>query len=71
MKGDVRDPYIRVKIGDRIFPMRAYPLTDPNQVAVVRQAFLNKYADARQLADLPEAQRPKLYFFSLVPGWND
>jgi hypothetical protein len=67
----IRDPHIRVKIGDRIFQMRAYPLTDPNQVAVVRQAFLNKYADARQLADLPESQRPKLYFFRLVPGWSD
>src|SRR5690348_9352082 len=32
----VRDPRIGVKIGDRLFEMRAYPLTDPSEIAVAR-----------------------------------
>jgi len=66
----VRDPRIRVKIGDRLFQMRAYPLTDSNQVAVARQAFLTKYEDVRKEQESPEARRSKLYFFRLEQGWN-
>ena len=67
----VRDPRIRVKIGNRLFQMQAYPLRDSGQVAVARQAFLSKYDDVRQQQELPESRRPKLYFFRLEPGWND
>lgn len=65
----VRDPRIRVKIGDRLFQMRAYPLKDPSEVALARQAFLDKYADVRKEQEQPESRRSKLYFFRLVPGW--
>ena len=65
----VRDPHIRVKIDDRLFEMRAYPLKDPNQVAIARQAFLDKYADVRKEQEQPESRRSKLYFFRLEPGW--
>ena len=67
----VRDPRIRVKIGNRLFDMRAYPLTDPSEVAVARQAFLSKYADVREQQELPESRRPALHFFRLEPAWND
>ena len=67
----VREPHIRVKIGNRLFPMRAYPLKDPGQVAVAREAFLSKYPDVRQREELPEDRRAKLYFFRLEPGWSD
>jgi hypothetical protein len=67
----VRDPHIRVKIGNRLFQMRAYPLKDPAQVAVAREAFLSKYQDVRQGQGIPEARRAKLYFFRLEPEWND
>jgi hypothetical protein len=67
----VRDPRIRVKIGNQLFQMRAYPLSDPDQVAVARQAFLNKYPDVTRGQEVPESRRPKLYFFRLVPGWSD
>jgi len=67
----VRDPHIRVKIGNRLFQMRAYPLTDPSQVALARQAFLRKYEDVGKREELPESQRAKLYFFRLETGWND
>jgi len=66
----VRDPRIRVKIGDRLFPMRAYPLKDPNEIEVARQAFLDKYADVRKEQEQPESRRSKLYFFRLEPGWT-
>ena len=67
----VRDPHIRVKIGNQLFQMRAYPLKDSGQVAVAREAFLTKYPDVRQGQELPESRRAKLYFFRLEPGWND
>ena len=67
----VRDSRVRVKIGNRLFEMRAYPLTDPNEVAAARQAFLSKYEDVRKGQELPESQRASLYFFRLQPGWND
>jgi hypothetical protein len=67
----VRDPRIRVKIGNRLFDMRAYPLTDPDQIEVARQAFLSKYADVRQGEALPESRRPALHFFRLEPRWNN
>jgi hypothetical protein len=66
----VRDARIRVKIGNRVFEMRAYPLTDPGEMAVARQAFLNKYADVRKEQESPESRRSKLYFFKLEPGWG-
>jgi len=67
----VRDPHIRVNIGNRLFQMRAYPLTDPTQVARARQAFLSKYEDVRKREALPESQRAKLYFFRLETGWME
>lgn len=66
----VRDPRIRVKIGNQLFDMRAYPLTDTATIDEVRKAFLAKYADVRQAEAVPEARRPALYFFHLEPQWN-
>ena len=58
-----------MKIGDRLFEMRAYPLKDPSEEAVARQAFLDKYADVRKEQEQPESRRSRLYFFRLDPGW--
>lgn len=66
----VRDARIRVKIGNRLFQMRAYPLTDPSGMAVARQAFLSKYPDLRKQEMLPQARRPRWHFFRLEPLWN-
>lgn len=66
----VRDPRIRVKIGNQLFQMRAYPLTDPGETALAREAFLNKYADIKRQEGSPEARRPRLHFFRLEPIWN-
>lgn len=67
----VRDPRIRVKIGNRLFKMRAYPLTDSSGMEVARQAFLSKYPEIRGQDALPESQRPRWHFFRLEPGWED
>jgi hypothetical protein len=67
----VRDPRIRVKIGNKVFKMRAYPITDENAKQAARQAFFSKYPDLRKQEALPESQRPRLHFFRLTPGWDD
>jgi hypothetical protein len=66
----VRDPRIRMKIGNQLFDMRAYPLSDPAQIDAARNAFLSKYGDVRRGEAAPEAQRPALYFFRLEPQWS-
>jgi len=66
-----RDPRIRVKIGEQLFEMRAYPVTDPKEMDVARQAFLNKYADIKKQEGMPESRRPRLHFFRLEPRWNN
>jgi hypothetical protein len=66
----VRDPRIRVRIGNQLFDMRVYPLTDPSQVEAVKQAFLSKYDDVKGRDAAPEARRPALYFFHLEPQWS-
>jgi len=67
----VRDPRIRVKIGNQVFKMRAYPITDENAKQVAQQAFFSKYPDLRRQESIPESQRPRLHFFRLQPGWDD
>lgn len=66
----VRDPRIRMKIGNQLFDMRAYPLSDPAQIDAARRAFLSKYDDVRRGEAAPEARRPALYFFRLEPQWS-
>ena len=67
----VRDPRIHVKIGNQLFDMRAYPLTDPAESEVARKAFLSKYDDVRRGEAVPESRRPALHFFHLEPQWNN
>jgi len=66
----VRDPRIRVKIGNQLFDMRAYLLTDQSEIEMVSKAFLDKYDDVRHAEAVPETRRPAMYFFRLEPQWN-
>lgn len=66
----VRDPRIRVKIGNQVFKMRAYPITDESGEAAAQQAFFSKYPALRKLEALPESRRPRLHFFRLKQGWD-
>ena len=65
----LRDPRIRLQIGERVFEARAFALTDPSDplVEVARQAFWNKYAEVREQQAWPAERRPKMHFFRVEP----
>src|SRR5262245_164351 len=67
----LRDPRIRVQIGDKgIFEFLAYPLTDPQEIESMRGVFLGLVPAVRQQFEGPEALRPRVHVFGLVPRWD-
>ena len=66
----LRDPHIRVQIGDRIFEFLAYPLTDPAEIESARAAFLSHVPSVREQIEGPEAVRPRIHVIGLVPQWD-
>ena len=66
----LRDPRIRVQIGDRIFEFLAYPLTDPEEIASARAAFMAIVPSVREQIEGPEAVRPRIHVIGLVPRWD-
>jgi hypothetical protein len=67
----VRDPRCRVQIADKVFNCRAYPITDGQEMAVAREAFFIRYPQLRDSQNAPEARRSRLYFFRVVPQWEE
>lgn len=63
----VRDPRIRLKIGERIFEREAVLVEDPGERSDVLAAFAGKFAFWKDLAEKPESERPKLVFFRMDP----
>jgi hypothetical protein len=63
----VRDPRVRLKIGDRIFERRAVLVEDPAEWNGVLAAFAQKMPFWRELAAKPEAERPKVVFLRMDP----
>jgi hypothetical protein len=63
----VRDRRVRLKIGDRIFEREARVVEDPAEFSGVRGAYGESYAVMRDLAAMPEAERPGIYFFRMDP----
>jgi hypothetical protein len=61
----LRDPRVRLKIGDKLVDFRAYYLTDPAKVEAGRQAFINKYAQVKREQALPPERRPRMHIFRL------
>lgn len=59
----LRDPRVRLKIGDKLVDMRAYYLTDPAEVEIARQAFISKYANVKREQELQPARRPRMHIF--------
>ncbi len=58
----MRDPHVRLKIGDRVYDQRVALVTDPAQRAAVLDAKAKKY---------PEQRVPKtatVYLFRVLPG---
>ena len=62
-----RDPRVRLEIGDRLYERRAVLVTDPAEWSAVLAAFAQKMPFWRELADKPEAERPKLIFMRMDP----
>ena len=63
----VRDPRVRLKIGDRIFERRAVLVEDPAEWNGVLAAFAQKMPFWKELAEKPEAERPKVVFLRMDP----
>ena len=67
----LRNPNIRVQIGDKgIYNVLVYPLTDPAEIESVRKVFLALVPAVRQQFDGPEAERPRVHVFGLIPQWG-
>jgi F420H(2)-dependent quinone reductase len=63
----VRDPRVRLKIGDRIFERRAVLVEDPAEWNRVLAAFAQKMPFWKELAEKPESERPTIVFLRMDP----
>ena len=63
----VSDPRVRLQIGERLYPRRAVHVTDPAENARALEAFATKYPFWRELAALPEEERPPMAFVRMDP----
>ncbi|MEE2677832.1 MAG: hypothetical protein VX546_04560 [Myxococcota bacterium] len=63
----VRDPRVRLKIGDRLFERSAVVVEDPGESAEVLAAFGRKYDFWNDLAAKPASERPAIAFFRMDP----
>ena len=63
----VRDPRVRVKIGNRVYDRTAVVVTDPAERDVALRAFATKYPFWRELLTKPDAERPPLHYFRMDP----
>ena len=66
----VRDPRIRLKIGQLIFERKAVLVEDPTERSEVLDAFAQKSSLWKRLAEKPESERPKTIFFRMDPREN-
>ena len=64
----VRDPRVRLQIGERLYPRRAVLVEDPEESAAALAALARKYPFWSELAGKPEAERPKVYFLRMDPA---
>lgn len=63
----VRDPRVRLQIAARIYERNAVLVEDPAEWRAVLDAFTHKSPFWKDLAALPEAERPRLYFLRMDP----
>ena len=55
----IQDPNMRIKVGEKLYKVRATPVEDPEQLNKVREAYITKYP-SRTLEDIAE-----FWFFQL------
>jgi hypothetical protein len=63
----VRDPRVRLKIGDRIYERQAALVEDPAEWNDVLAAFARKIPFWQEMASKPESERPKIVFLRMDP----
>ncbi len=63
----VRDPRVRIRIGEQIYERRAVHVTDEGERARALAAFAGKYPFWADLASQPETERPAMAFVRLDP----
>jgi hypothetical protein len=63
----VRDPRVRLKIGDALYPRRAVLVTDEFEREQALAAFAAKYPFWKELAARPAAERPAMAFLRMDP----
>jgi hypothetical protein len=67
----MRDPRIRLKVGDQLFDGLVYPVTDIEEIEDVRGGLIARSTSlARFGAELPPEQRGRLFIFRVVPQWG-
>jgi len=64
----VRDPRVRVQIGDRLYQRRAVLIEGAAEREAALAAFARKYPFWQELAAKPESERPRVFFFRMDPG---
>src|SRR5688572_26651672 len=63
----VRDPRVRLKIGDRIYERQAALVEDPAEWNDVLAAFARRIPFWQEIASKPESERPKIVFLRMDP----
>ncbi len=63
----VRDPRVRLKIGERVYERRAVLVEDPAEWSAVLAAFTRKSSFWKELSETSESERPQLIFLRMDP----
>jgi len=66
----VRDPRVRLKIGDRIFEREAILVEDDAEWAEALDAFGRKFPYWKEFGETPASERPRIVFFRMDPREN-
>jgi hypothetical protein len=61
------EPFVRLEMGDKIYPLKASVIEDPREVQVALQALAAKYPFWRDLLSKPESERPDMALLRMDP----
>jgi hypothetical protein len=64
----LRDPSVRLGIGERLYDQTAVPLTDQTEIETVFRAYTTKYPNWKRVSEQPLAERPTIYYWRIEPA---
>mgnify|MGYP003395778724 CR=1 FL=1 len=64
----LRDPRVRLGIGDDLYDQRAIPLSDPAEITAVLEAYARKYPNWKRISEQPLADRPTIHYWRIEPA---